>query len=83
MSDIQTAFDGLKRKHEALISSMITIQEENKLLKGINIILVEEKKQWLEQKNHQDRMLQQQLQINDNIVRNLQDEIISLKKRYR
>ncbi len=82
-TDIQLAFDGLKRKHEALITALVASQKENDMLKSMNNILSSEKKQWVEQKEQQDRIMQQQLQINDSIVRNLQDEIISIKNRNR
>lgn len=81
--DKQNALDALKRKHEALASAMVILQKENDLLKGINTTLVLEKKQWLEQKEFQDKMIQQQLQLNDKIVRDLQDEIINIKNRNR
>lgn len=77
----RNTFDGLKRKHEALISAMLRMTEENNMLRDINNRLSEENRQCMEYKVSQENVIRTHLSNSDNVVKNLQDEIILLKNR--
>ena len=75
-------YDALMRRYLATQESMAKLETLlNQANKQIEILSAE-KNQWVQQKIMQDQIIQQQLGNSDSVVRQLQDEIRSIKKQY-
>ena len=70
----------LQRRIDSLNKSIVFLESKVEVLKDLNLKLNIEKKQWTEQKIKQEMIIQQQLGNSDGVVKQLQNEIISLKK---
>lgn len=71
----------LSKAMEVQGNTIKSLEKKLRDAQSIISILEQEKKNWAEQKVIQNRVMQQQLAINDGTVRVLQDQIIELKDR--
>ena len=69
-----------KSRYETLAKATRSLQKENDEFRRHAEIQKLEKKQWLEDKVSNLKIIEMRLSNSDNVIRQLQDEIIRLKK---
>jgi CRISPR/Cas system-associated protein endoribonuclease Cas2 len=75
-------YEALLKRYNSCQKGLETLSEKIRNLETINAILTAEKNQWNEQKILQDQVIQHQLGNSDEVVKQLQDEIRKIKKKY-
>lgn len=77
--DLKFQIDRLGKALNVSNNTIKTLETQVKDAKQIIAILENDKKSWTEQKTLQDKIMHQQLSMNDGKVRQLEQEIIELK----
>lgn len=72
-----------KKRYDSLMEGLKSLEAENKYLKEQNEVMGKQKRQWEEEKIKQQMIIKQQLGNSDDVVRQLQKEIKSIKKKLR
>ena len=84
MSDydsIKKELEYLKKKNEALMQAVNTLEGELKAIKMVNEMLVNEKRQWFTQKEIQEKVIQEALNRSNEQNQRYQETIQGLREK--